>query len=227
VVNPTVSPVTAEFGSFTDDAEPVPEKVVQVPVSGTLTELAANVPEVTLHRFCVGPASATVIAESTLIVTSEDEGPHAPKPEVMVQRSTVVNPTVSPVTAELGSFTDDAEPDPDMVNHVPVSGTLTEFAANVPEVTLQRSCTGPATEAVIAESTFIVTLEAVATHAPNPEEIVHVSTVVKPTVSPVTAELGSFAEDAEPVPENVVQVPVSETLTELAASVPEVTLQRS
>ena len=56
--------------------------------------------------------------------------------------------------------------------------------------------------------------------------IVHVSTVVNPTVNPVTAELGSFADEAEPVPEKVVQVPVSEVLTELAASVPEVTLQR-
>ena len=57
----------------------------------------------------------------------------------MVQRSTVVNPTVSPVTAELGSLTEEAAPDPDTFVQVPVSETFTELAANVPEVTLQRS----------------------------------------------------------------------------------------
>ena len=167
VVNPTVNPVTAELGSFADEAEPVPEKVVQVPVSEVLTELAARVPEVVLQRFCVTPALATVVAESTLIVTSENDGPHAPNPEVIVQRSTVVNPTVSPVTAEFGSFTDDAEPVPEKVVQVPVSGTLTELAANVPEVTLHRFCVGPASATVIAESTLIVTSEDEGPHAPN------------------------------------------------------------
>ena len=167
VVNPTVSPVTAEAGSFTEEADPVPEILDQVPVSETLTEFAASVPEVTLHRFCVSPASAMVVAESTLMVTSEVVGAHAPNPEVMVHLSTVVKPTVSPVTTELGSFTDEAEPEPETVDQVPVSGTLVELAASVPAVTLHRFCVSPAAATVVAESTFIVTSEVVAAHAPN------------------------------------------------------------
>jgi hypothetical protein len=46
-----VSPVTADVGLFTEEAEPEPENVVHVPVSLTFTELAANVVVVTPQRF--------------------------------------------------------------------------------------------------------------------------------------------------------------------------------
>ena len=78
VVLPMVSPATADPGSFAEEADPVPESVVHVPVSATLVVFAASVPEVVLHRFCVGPAAATVMVESTLIVTSEVVGAHPP-----------------------------------------------------------------------------------------------------------------------------------------------------
>ena len=76
-------------------------------------------------------------------------------------------------------------------------------------------------------STLIVTVEEVRAHPPNSEVIVHVSMVVPPIVRPVTAEVSEFRDDADPVPENVDQVPVSETLTEFAARVLEVTLHKS
>ena len=226
VVNPMVSPVTVELGSFAEEADPEPEKVVQVPVSETFTELAASEAVVTPQRFCVGPAAAIVVMESEFIVTSEVVGPQPPNPEVMVHLRIVVLPIVSPVTDELGSFADEADPEPESVVHAPVSATLGVFAASVPEVVLQRFCVGPAAATVIAEATLIVTSEVVGAHPPNSEVMVHVRTVVNPMVSPVTVELGSFAEEADPEPEKVVQVPVSETFTELAASEAVVTPQR-
>ena len=45
-------------------------------------------------------------------------------------------------------------------------------------------------------------------------------------VSPVTAEVSLFTLEADPVPETVDHVPVSDAATALAASVPEVALQR-
>ena len=78
VVNPMVSPETAEVGLFTEEADPVPEIVVHVPVSVAAGALAASVPEVVLQRFNVGPAAAIVIVGSTLMVTSEVVGAHPP-----------------------------------------------------------------------------------------------------------------------------------------------------
>jgi hypothetical protein len=138
VVNPMVSPVTVELGSFAEEADPEPEKVVQVPVSETFTELAASEAVVTPQIFCVGPAAAIVVIESEVIVTSEVVGVQPPNPEVMVHLRIVVLPIVSPVTAEPGSFADEADPEPESVAHVPVSATLGVFAASVPEVVLQR-----------------------------------------------------------------------------------------
>jgi hypothetical protein len=76
-------------------------------------------------------------------------------------------------------------------------------------------------------STLIVTVEEVRAHPPNSEVIVHVSMVVPPIVRPVTAEVSEFRDDADPVPENVDQVPVSDNLGVLAANVPEVVLHKS
>jgi hypothetical protein len=78
----------------------------------------------------------------------------------------------------------------------------------------------------MAESEVMVTVEVVVAQPPNPEVIVQVSTVVSPTVSPATAELGSLTDEADPVPENVDHVPVSAPETALAARVPEVTLHK-
>ena len=153
-------------------------------------------------------------------------GAHPPNSEVMVHVRTVVNPTVSPVTAELGSFADEAVPEPENVVQVPVSETLTEFAASVPEVTPQRFYVGPAAEIVVVRSTYIVTSEVVGAHPTFAELMVHLRTVESPMVSPATAEAGSFNDEAAPEPETVDQVPVSVGLGVFAASVPEVVLQR-
>jgi hypothetical protein len=226
VVPPIVSPVTAEVSLLTDDADPVPDCVVHVPVSEPAAALAASVPEVVLQRFCTGPAAATVIAGSTLIVTSEIVGAHPPKKEVIVHLSTVVPPIVRPVTTEVSLLIEEADPVPEIVDHVPVSAPTAALAANVVLVVLQRFCTGPAAAMVVVGSTFIVTSLKVGAHPPNPDVIVHLSTVVPPMVSPTTAEVSLFIDNADPLPETVDQVPVSEPATALAASVPEVVLQR-
>ena len=173
------------------------------------------------------PALAVVVVGSTLIFISEVDGAHPAFAEVMVHRRVVLSPMVSPATAEAGSFNDDAAPVPERVDQVPVSLGLGVLAANVPNTTLQRFCAGPAAAIVVVESTLMVTSLVVAGQPADAEVMVHLSTVVNPTVSPVTAELGSFADDADPEPENVVQVPVSLGLGVFAASVEEVTLQRS
>jgi hypothetical protein len=227
VVCPIVSPVTAEVGSFSEEAIPVPETVDHIPVSAPATALAARVEVVVLQRFWSAPAAATVIAGSTLMVTSLVVGAHPPNPEVMVHLSTVVPPTVSPVRAELGSFTLDAVPVPEIVVHVPVSAPAAALAARVPDVVLQRSWSGPASATVVVGSTFIVTSLVVGAHPPFAEVMVHLSTVVPPMVSPVTPEAGLLTAAAVPVPETVVHVPVSLGLGVLAAMVVVVTLHRS
>jgi hypothetical protein len=134
-----VSPVTAEVGSFTLDADPVPETVVHVPVSEPAGLLAAKDAVVVLHKFWSGPASATVVAESTLIVTSLVEGGHPPDPGVMVHLNTVVPPMVSPVTDEVGLLTEVADPVPDIADQVPVSEPDGVLAAKIVTVVLHRS----------------------------------------------------------------------------------------
>ena len=104
VVPPIVSPVTAEDGSLILDVNPVPDAVVHVPVSLGLGVLAAMVVVVTLHRFWVGPPAAAVVAESTVMVTSEVVTAQPPLWVVMVQRNTDVSPTESPVTPDVGSL---------------------------------------------------------------------------------------------------------------------------
>lgn len=167
VESPIVSPVTAETSLFTEDATPVPEIVVHVPVSDVLVVLAARVVDVTLQRFWVGPATAIVVVESEVIVTSEVVGVHPPNPLVIVHLSMVVPPMVSPVTAEVSLLTLDATPVPEIVVHVPVSVDATTLAARVPEVTLHRFCVGPAAAIVMAESTLTLTSEKVGAHPPN------------------------------------------------------------
>jgi hypothetical protein len=167
VVPPMVSPVTAEVSLLIDAADPVPEIVVQVPVSVDAGVLAASVPEVTLQRFCVGPATATVMAESTRTETSDVVGVHPPNCEVMVHLRTVVSPMVSPVTADVGLLIEVADPVPDIVVQVPVSVGAGALAASVPEVVLHRFNVGPASAIVKVGSTLIVTSEVVGAHPPN------------------------------------------------------------
>jgi hypothetical protein len=219
VVNPTVSPVTAELGSFADEAVPEPENVVQVPVSETLTEFAASVPEVTPQRFCVGPAAEMVVIESTLIVTSEVVGAHPAFAEVIVHRSTVVKPTVSPATAEPGSFNDEAAPEPENVDHVPVSVGLGVLAASVAVVTLHRFWLGPATAIVVVESEVIVTSEVVTAQPPLCVVMVHLRTDVSPTAKAVTPETGSLRSVIRAVPDKTAQPPESVPVGEFAARV--------
>ena len=168
VVPPIVSPVTAEVLLLMLAAEPVPETVLQVPVSDPASAFAANVPEVILQRFCVGPAAATVVVGSTLIVTSEVVGAQAPNAVVMVHLRTVVPPMVSPETVEVLLFTASADPVPEIVDQVPVSDPASALPASVPEVVLQRFCTGPAAATVVVGSTLIVTSLVVGPHPPKP-----------------------------------------------------------
>ena len=166
VVNPIVSPVTAEVSLFTDDADPVPEIVVHVPVSLVLVALAVRVEEVTPHRFCAGPAAAIVVIESTFIVTSEVVGAQPTFAEVMVHRSTVVPPMVSPAAPDPGLLLLNAAPVPETVDHVPVSVGLGVLAARVAVVTLHRFCVVPDTAVVVTESEVIVTSEVVTAQPP-------------------------------------------------------------
>jgi len=167
VVSPIVSPATPEVGSFGDEAAPVPDIVVHVPVSKPAGVFAASVPEVELQILIVGPATAMVVVGSTLIITSEVVAAHPPDPDVMVHRRTVVPPIVSPVTVEVSLFTDVADPVPEIVDHVPVSNPTAAFAASVPEVILHRFCVGPAAATVVPGSTLIVISEVVGAHPPN------------------------------------------------------------
>jgi hypothetical protein len=54
---------------------------------------------------------------------------------------------------------------------------------------------------VVVESEVRVTSEKVEAQPPNPEEMVHLRTVVNPIVSPVTPEDGLFIEEADPEPD--------------------------
>jgi hypothetical protein len=73
------------------------------------------------------------------MATSLAEGAHAPEAEVMVHLNIVVAPMVSPVTPEVALFTEEADPVPETVVHVPVSDPATELPASVAVVILQRS----------------------------------------------------------------------------------------
>ena len=123
-----------------------------------------------------------------MIVTFEVDGAHPPNSEVMVHVRTVVNPMVSPVTVELGSFAEEADPEPEKVVQVPVSETFTELAASEAVVTPQRFCVGPAAAVVVMESEVIVTSEVVGVQPPNPEVMVHRNVEVPRMVRPVRAE---------------------------------------
>jgi hypothetical protein len=86
---------------------------------------------------------------------------------------------------------------------------------------------GPATDTVVAESEVMVTSEVVAAQPPLAEVIVHLSIVVAPIVNPVTPDVVLFTDEANPVPENVDQVPVSVGLGVLDAKVAVVTLHNA
>ena len=226
VVSPIVSPTTAEAESFTNVADPVPDRVVHVPVSEAAGELAASVPEVELQIFSVSPAAAIVVVGSTVIITSEVVAAHPPDPEVIVHLRIVESPTVSPTTSDVSLLMEDAEPVPEIVVHVPVSNATAALAANIPAVVSHRFCVGPARATVVPGSTLMVISEIVGAHPPNSDEMVHLSIVESPMVSPVTEETSEFTDKAEPVPEIVNHVPVSLIFGMLAARLVVVTLQR-
>ena len=63
--------------------------------------------------------------------TSLKEAEQPPNPEIIVHLNTVVPPMVSPVTPEVGLFTEEADPVPETVVHVPVSDPPGVFPASV------------------------------------------------------------------------------------------------
>jgi hypothetical protein len=63
--------------------------------------------------------------------TSLKEAEQPPNPEVIVHRNVEVPPMVSPVTPEVGLFTEVTEPVPETTDQVPVSDPPAVFPASV------------------------------------------------------------------------------------------------
>ena len=63
--------------------------------------------------------------------TSLKEAGQAPNPEVIAHRSVAVPPMISPVTPEVGLFTEVTEAVPEITDQVPVSDAATELPASV------------------------------------------------------------------------------------------------
>jgi hypothetical protein len=134
-----LSPVTPEVGLLIEVTIADPKNTDHVPVSLIRGVLAAKVAVVILQRSWSGPATAIVVVESTLIITSLIEGAHPPLAEVIIHLRVEEFPILSPVTPDAGSFTDDAAPVPENVDHAPVSVGLGVLAASVAVVMLHRS----------------------------------------------------------------------------------------
>jgi hypothetical protein len=208
------------------DADPVPETVVQVPLSLSLGVLAARVAVVTLHRSWSTPASEVVGRESTVIVTSDVVTAHPPLAVVMVHLNTDVSPTVSPVTPDVGSLMSVTIADPDSTDQPAESVPDGVLAANVAVIILQRFWSGPAAAMVPDESTLIVTSLNVGAQPPNSEAIVQRNTEENPMVSPVIPELRLLGEVITADPDTTVHVPFSLSLVVFPAKVVVVIPQR-
>ena len=111
-------------------------------------------------------------------MTSLKVGAHPPNCAVMVQRNTDENPMDSPVTPDVGLVGEVTTADPETTDQVPVSLSFVVLPTNVVEVTPHRFCSGPASAIVVIESTLMVTSLGVGAQPPNPEDMVHLSTVV-------------------------------------------------
>jgi len=131
---PTVKPVIPEVGEEGVVIVAVPANTVQVPVP-TAGVFPAKVAVVTLHKFWLGPASATVGGVATLMTTSSKEAAQAGL--VMVQRNVTEAPTVKPVTPEVGEEGEVMVAVPANTVHVPVP-TAGVLPARVAVVVLQR-----------------------------------------------------------------------------------------
>ena len=116
VVPPTVTPVTVVVAKLISVMEPGPLILVHVPVPG-VAALPARVNVVVLSQwFWSDPAAAA----GALFNVISSKLLHSPF--TMVQRSTRVDPTGTPVTVEVSEFADVMVPVPVTMVHVPVPG---------------------------------------------------------------------------------------------------------
>lgn len=79
-----------------------------------------------------------MVAESTVIVTSDVVTAQPPLCVVMVHLNTEVSPIDSPVTPDVGSLISVTIADPDTTDHAPESVPEGVFAASVAVMILQR-----------------------------------------------------------------------------------------
>ena len=167
-----------------------------------------------------------VVVGSTFIVTSEVVGAQPAFADVIVHRSTVVPPMVSPATPEVGLLALNADPVPETVDHAPVSVGLGVLAAMVAVVILHRFWFGPPTATVVTESEVIIISSVVTAQPPLCVVMVHRRTDVSPTASAVTPEVGSLISVIIAVPEITAHPPESVPVGVLAARVATMRLQR-
>ena len=113
--------VTVVFGKLESVIEAVPLTRLQAPVP-TTAAVADILNVLILHcSMRAGPASATVVAAVLVIVTSDCViGQEAEAPLVMVQRSTVLAPGVTPVIVVVAKAAFVITPGPLTLLHKPV-----------------------------------------------------------------------------------------------------------
>jgi hypothetical protein len=125
VVPPAVTPVMVVVAEFALVMLPGPLIIVQVPVPGAAA-LAAIVKVLVLHCWISGPAAAcgalvrvtsSVVLQTPLIL--------------IVHRTTVVEPAVTPVTVELGELGVVTVPGPLCILHAPMAFTAPPVGAGV------------------------------------------------------------------------------------------------
>ena len=125
---PTESAVTPDVGLPGAVTEPLPAITVQAPVP-TEGVLPAN-DAMAEHTVWSGPASETVGVASLIISTVSFDGVHVP---LLIVQTNSFNPTLSPVTPDVGEPGEVTIPPPEIVaqDPVPTSGELPERAALV------------------------------------------------------------------------------------------------
>jgi hypothetical protein len=209
--------VTPESGLLSSVMSPLLRTTDQTPVP-TAGVFAARVVEVTLQRFCAGPAAATVGEASVLTVTLSDDAVHAPL--VMVHLRTEESPIVKLARVVSGLFGKSMVAVPEMRVQVPVP-TVAVFPASVAVVTLHKAMSAPALAVVGSWSTWMLMVSVAAVQVPL--LTVHIITEAAPAVSPVTAEAAAAGVEATAEPDKVVHAPVP-AAGAVAASVVVVTL---